>query len=79
MNALAPLMTSNSVKWNTPKDLYAKLDAEFHFNFDPCPQNPEFDGLKAEWGTSTFLNQPYGRKTSLLWSKKTVQSSRKES
>ena len=23
--------------WGTPKALYDKLDAEFHFDFDPCP------------------------------------------
>ena len=23
--------------WATPKDFYDKLDAEFHFDFDPCP------------------------------------------
>jgi hypothetical protein len=38
--------------WLTPPDLYAKLDAEFHFDFDPCPYPlPEgFDGLTCEWG-----------------------------
>ena len=23
--------------WITPPDLYERLDAEFHFDFDPCP------------------------------------------
>ena len=23
--------------WLTPPDLYARLNAEFDFNFDPCP------------------------------------------
>src|SRR3546814_11981679 len=38
--------------WLTPPDLYAALDAEFHFDFDPCPYpKPEgFDGLTFEWG-----------------------------
>ena len=32
--------------WQTPKDVYSALDAEFHFDFDPCPTYPiMFDGL----------------------------------
>lgn len=23
--------------WVTPPEMYAALDAEFHFDFDPCP------------------------------------------
>ena len=26
--------------WLTPPDVYAELDAEFHFDFDPCPAVP---------------------------------------
>jgi site-specific DNA-methyltransferase (adenine-specific) len=47
--------------WRTPKKLYEQLDKEFHFDFDPCPLNPQFDGLKVEWGQSNFVNPPYGR------------------
>ncbi len=25
--------------WATPKKLYDELDAEFHFDYDPCPLN----------------------------------------
>jgi len=50
-------------KWETPRDLYQKLDSEFHFNFDPCPitydSKTDVDGLLIEWGTSTFCNPPY--------------------
>src|SRR4051812_27328788 len=40
--------------WLTPPDLYARLDAEFRFDFDPCPYPvPDgFDGLTCEWGQS---------------------------
>ena len=33
--------------WLTPSRLYAELDAEFHFDFDPCPHPlpAGFDGL----------------------------------
>ena len=48
--------------WLTPPELYAKLDAEFHFNFDPCPYPlPDgFDGLTCEWGQSNYVNPPFG-------------------
>ena len=47
--------------WLTPPDLYSRLDAEFHFDFDPCPVNPDFDGLSVAWGKSNFVNPPYNR------------------
>lgn len=48
--------------WLTPPELYAELDAEFHFDFDPCPYpKPEgFDGLTCEWGQSNWVNPPFG-------------------
>ena len=48
--------------WLTPPELYAALDAEFHFNFDPCPfpVPAGFDGLTCEWGTSNYVNPPFG-------------------
>lgn len=48
--------------WLTPPDLYARLDAEFHFDFDPCPYPlpPGFDGLTCEWGKSNYCNPPFG-------------------
>jgi len=51
----------NNDNWETPKELYDKLNAEFHFNFDPCPLNANFNGLTIEWGTSNFVNPPYNR------------------
>ena len=29
--------SSASEEWATPAGVYAALDAEFHFDFDPCP------------------------------------------
>lgn len=48
--------------WLTPPDLYARLNAEFHFDFDPCPYPlpPGFDGLTCEWGRSNYVNPPFG-------------------
>ena len=48
--------------WATPKWLYDSLNMEFGFDFDPCPMNPEFDGLNIEWGKSNFVNPPYSTK-----------------
>lgn len=48
--------------WQTPQWLYDKLNAEFNFDFDPCPNNPTFDGLSIPWGKSNFVNPPYNRK-----------------
>lgn len=48
--------------WLTPPELYAALDAEFNFDFDPCPYPlPDgFDGLTCEWGQSNYVNPPLG-------------------
>lgn len=48
--------------WITPPELYAELDAEFAFDFDPCPfPLPDgFDGLTCEWGQSNYVNPPFG-------------------
>ncbi len=48
-------------EWNTPKSFYQALDSEFKFNFDPCPENPKFDGLAVDWGSITFCNPPYSK------------------
>jgi len=47
--------------WATPKWLYDKLDAEFHFDFDPCPLHATFNGLEIDWGNCNFVNPPYNR------------------
>ena len=48
--------------WLTPPDLYARLDARFAFDFDPCPypKPDDFDGLTCAWGQSNYVNPPFG-------------------
>jgi hypothetical protein len=67
--------------WLTPPALYAQLDAEFGFTFDPCPfPLPEgFDGLTLPWGTSNYVNPPFGsimhggkRKGATAWVRKAI-------
>lgn len=45
-----PHFSSLRMDWKTPKAVYQVLDAEFGFDFDPCPPNPDFDGLAINWG-----------------------------
>lgn len=72
--------------WLTPPDLYAKLNAEFHFDFDPCPfPLPDgFDGLTCEWGQRNYVNPPFGsiihngrKKGPTAWMRKAIAEQRK--
>jgi hypothetical protein len=72
--------------WLTPPELYARLDAELHFDFDPCPYPlPEdFDGLRCEWGKSNYVNPPFGaivhdgrKKGMTAWVRKAIVEWRK--
>jgi hypothetical protein len=72
--------------WLTPPDLYARLHAEFRFDFDPCPfPKPEtFDGLTADWGASSYVNPPFGsimhegrKKGPTAWVRKAIAEHRK--
>lgn len=55
------MMTSKKQDWTTPKAFYDELDKEFNFDFDPCPVDPQFDGLNIEWGLRNFVNPPYNK------------------
>ncbi len=60
--------SSATDKWNTPRSFYQALDAEFGFDFDPCPEHPKFNGLEVDWGRVSFCNPPYSELG--LWLKK---------
>lgn len=65
------LFSSTTDMWETPKDLFDKLDEEFEFQTDVCAikQNakckrfytPEQNGLKQIWTGVCWCNPPYGR------------------
>ena len=61
---LAVHYSSASEERATPVDVYAGLDAEFPFDFDPCPLGGIEDGtatLFVKWqGRRVFCNPPYG-------------------
>ena len=72
--------------WLTPPALYAKLDQEFRFNFDPCPypKPDDFDGLTIEWGSSSYVNPPFGsimhegkKKGPTAWARKAIEEHQK--
>ena len=68
----------HSDNWATPKELYDKLNAEFKFDFDPCPLHSDFDGLTIEWGKSNYINPPYSRQLKEAFVIKAIEESKKD-
>lgn len=69
---MAVHFSSATPEWETPQDLFDKLDAEFEFTLDVCatPENAKCtryfteyeDGLDQSWaGERVWCNPPYGR------------------
>ena len=60
MPDLSVMYSSKTDQWATPQSFFEELDAEFHFNLDPCADEnnhkcaeyfvKEQDGLKQDWG-----------------------------
>lgn len=72
--------------WLTPPELMKGLQDEFEFDFDACPhpKDPEFDGLSAEWGSSNYVNPPFGsiiqngkKKGPTAWVRKAIEEHKK--
>ncbi len=63
--------------WLTPPELMDELDAEFQFDYDPCPYpRPDgYDGLTAEWGESNYVNPPFVGPTA--WARKAIEEHKK--
>ena len=73
------MFSNKSDMWETPQELFDKLDAIHHFTLDVCalPENakcekyftPDDDGLSQEWRGVCWCNPPYGREIG-KWVKK---------
>ena len=81
------LFSSNTNEWATPQAFYNELNAEFHFNLDPCSTHENAkcekhftlaeNGLLCDWGGhKVFCNPPYGREIG-KWVKKAYEESLK--
>jgi hypothetical protein len=71
---------NNDDNYATPPEFYNELNKRFNFNFDPCPYNEGEiinDGLKIEWGRSTFVNPPYSQKLKEAFIKKGIEEMKK--
>ena len=66
------LFSSASDEWETPHELFDKLNDEFHFTIDVCASEwnakviryytKEQNGLNQDWtGETVWCNPPYGR------------------
>jgi site-specific DNA-methyltransferase (adenine-specific) len=71
--------------WETPQDLFDRLDQEFGFTLDPCATKDNAkcekyytvkeDGLAQSWeGETVYMNPPYGRAI-LSWVQKAYYES----
>jgi hypothetical protein len=74
--------------WLTPPALYEQLRIEFDFDYDPCPypKPDDYNGLRAEWGESNYVNPPFGsyidvvdgkKKGPTAWARKCIQEFKK--
>lgn len=72
--------SSKSNEWETPQDLFDKLNTTFHFTLDPAATDEnhkcdkyytkETNGLTQSWvGEVVFCNPPYGKEIG-VWVKK---------
>ncbi len=84
-NNLSVQFSSKTCVWETPKQLFEKLDSEFNFTLDVCalPENakcrryftPQKDGLKQVWSGVCWMNPPYGREIG-KWVEKAFKSAK---
>ena len=66
-------LTNKSDLWKTPKNIYNYFANRNYF--DPCPCNPQFNGLEIEWKEKNFVNPPYSKIKQ--WIKKAIYEKNK--
>lgn len=81
------MFSSKDQTWETPQNLFDKLDKEFNFTLDVCATDEtakcnnyfthKEDGLAQEWKGNCWMNPPYGREIG-VWIKKAYEESLKE-
>lgn len=49
--------------YQTPPYLWGVVHEVFFLEdvFDPCPANPDFDGLSVSWGDFAYINPPFSQ------------------
>lgn len=81
------MFSRKSDEWPTPQETFDELDAEFHFDLDPCATNEnhkcenyftvEQDGLSKNWGgCRVFCNPPYSEIAK--WTEKCFREGQKD-
>lgn len=76
--------SSKTCEWETPKDFFDRLNAQYHFVLDVCATaenakceryfTKEENGLKQEWTGCCWMNPPYGKGIG-DWMRKAYESS----
>lgn len=79
------LFSSKDQTWETPIELFNKLNQVFEFDLDVCaiPETakcnnyftPQVDGLSQKWGDHCWMNPPYGREQ-IKWITKAYEESK---
>lgn len=84
--SLLGLFSSKTSEWETPQELFDKLNKKFNFTLDPCATehnrkcknfiNKDRNGLEQSWEDhNVFMNPPYGRKI-YDWVRKAYESAK---
>ena len=86
MSIQRSLFSSANVEWETPRELFHRLDREFSFSLDVCASRANHkcaryfsqgrDGLRRAWAGVCWMNPPYGRLIG-SWVKKAREESLK--
>ncbi|MBP3521980.1 MAG: phage N-6-adenine-methyltransferase [Clostridia bacterium] len=82
------LFSSNRMDWETPDDLFERVNKEFRFTLDAASSHENAkckrhytekeDGLSKNWGGETvWVNPPYGKELP-KWIQKCAQEGRKQ-